>query len=215
MASDKLDINPWVDIWLKPRQTIRSIVDHNPKYRFVLLAAIYGFPMALRLAQNLSLGQDFTLSAIIITALILAVFLGMIGISIASGLILWTGKWIGGRGSYYPIRAAVSWSNVPNIVTILTWILMIAVFKRDLFSENFVGTPFVGYELAVFTLIFLAQTTAAIWSFIILLKGIGEVQGFSAWKALLNVIIPFVIVVAAVWIVSAIIVWFQSQASMS
>jgi len=38
-----------------------------------------------------------------------------------------------------------------------------------------------------------------------LLKTLGEVQGFSAWKALLNVVIPLVIVVAAIWLVGWII----------
>jgi hypothetical protein len=36
-----------------------------------------------------------------------------------------------------------------------------------------------------------------VWGFIILLHTLGEVQGFSAWKALVNVIIPVVIVVGA------------------
>lgn len=197
---DKLSMNPWLKIWVQPRETIRAIVRANPKMYFPLLSGIYGFPMLLQFAQNLSLGEKFSSFTILIGALVLATFAGMLGITIVSWLIHWTGKWIAGIGSFERIRAAVAWSNVPNLINGLIWLFMTAVFNGRLFTKGFGEVAFVGAELQIVFFAFLAQVIIAVWAFIILLKTVGEVQGFSAWKALLNILIPFFTVVIALWI---------------
>ena len=191
IMGDKLSINPWLGMWTRPRDTIRAIVQFNSSYLFPLLCLIYGFPLLLQMAQNFSLGDRFPMGGIIIGAMIGGIFAGMIGISIASGLFYWTGKWIGGIATYQNVRAAVAWSNVPNLVNILIWIVNIASFGTRLFNRGFVETSFVGGELTLIYFASLVQVVIAIWGFIIFLKALGEVQGFSAWKALLNVLIPF------------------------
>jgi hypothetical protein len=195
------ELNPWFSIWTEPRKTVRSIVNTDPKFGFVILSAIYGLPMALNLAQNFSLGSVVPIWAVLIGSLIVCTFLGMIGISISTWLLQFTGRWIGGGGSFQTIRAAVTWSNVPNIVTILMWIVLLCMFDGAVFNRQFSETRFIGYQAGIVFIVFLLQAIVSVWGFIILLQGLGEVQGFSAWKALLNVLIPFVIVVAIIWLV--------------
>lgn len=197
----KAEGNPWLSIWTEPRQTIGSIVKTDPKFRFVLLSAIYGLPMALNLAQNFSLGAKVPIWAILIGSLIVCTVLGMIGISISTWLLHVTGRWIGGKGSFQTIRTAVTWSNVPNIVTLLMWGVLLGIFGGAVFNKQFSETHFIGFQAGIVFIVFLIQAVISIWGFIILLQGLGEVQGFSAWKALLNVLIPFVIVVAIIWLV--------------
>lgn len=192
--------NPWLSIWTEPRKTVRSIVNTDPKFGFVILSGIYGFPMALNLAQNFSLGASIPVWAILIGALIICIILGMIGITISTWLLHFTGRWIGGRGSFQTVRTAVAWSNVPNVVTILMSLILVAMFGRAMFNAAFSATHFMGTQAGIIFIVFLLQAVASIWGFIILLVGLSEVQGFSVWKALLNVLIPFVIVVAIVWL---------------
>jgi hypothetical protein len=192
--------NPWLSIWTEPRKTVRSIVNTDPKFGFVILSAIYGFPMALNLAQNFSLGASVPAWAILLGALIICTLLGMIGITISTWLLHFTGRWIGGRGSFQTVRTAVAWSNVPNVVTILMGLIMVAMFGRAMFNPAFSATHFMGTQAGIVFIVFLLQAVASIWGFVILLVGLSEVQGFSVWKALLNVLIPFVIVVAIVWL---------------
>src|SRR5437899_130491 len=132
MNDKELGVNPWTHIWTHPRETIRAIVNFNPKYRFIPLSFLHGLPMLFYWAQNLSLGATASLMGIIIGSLILAVFLGMLSITIGSALVLWTGKWIGGKSSYYPIRAAISWSCVPNVLIIIIWAILIFLFGNNL-----------------------------------------------------------------------------------
>lgn len=197
--SEKLSVNPWLRIWVQPRDTIRAIVKTNSKKYFALLSAFYGFPMFLQFAQNLSLGETLPSYAILVLALVLSTFIGMLGITIISWLVHWTGKWVGGEGTFDKIRAAVAWSNVPNAINGLIWLAMIGVFGERLFTRGFGEESFVGTELQIVFFAFLVQVIIAVWAFVILLKTVGEVQGFSAWKALLNILIPFFVVVIALW----------------
>lgn len=198
---EKLSVNPWWEIWTRPRETIRAIVKFNPKYLFFLLSGIYGFPLMLQFAQNLSLGEQVSALTVFVIALVLSVFIGMLGITIISGLLYWTGQWIGGNAPYSNVRAAVTWSNVPNVVNVVIWLLMMGVFGSRLFTRGFAEATFVGHELTIVFFAFLIQVVIAVWGFIIALKALGEVQGFSAWKALLNVLIPFFMVAIGFWVI--------------
>lgn len=205
MAEKSLGLNPWISIWTAPRETIRSIVNFNAKMGFIILSFLHGLPTLFYSAQDLSMGNIYSLLAIIVGAIVLATFIGMLSITIGSALILWTGRWIGGTATYYPVRAAVSWSNVPNIIVILTWLLSIFYFREQVFLKGFQQTDFTGTAFAVMAVIFIVQTVMSIWSLVILVKGVAEVQGFSAWKGLLNVLIPFFIIAILIWVITGIV----------
>lgn len=204
MAKKTLGVNPWKRIWVKPRDTIKNIIKFNPRYRFAILSFLYGLPMLLHTAQNLDLGGQFTTVGIVVVAAVLATFVGMLILTIASGLVYWTGKWIGGKSSYINIRAAVSWSNVPNIVTIVVWLLLIYNFHDQIFYNTFNQAEIGSQGSTILDIGMFIESVAAIWSFIILVKSVGEVQGFSSWKGVLNVLIPFFMVGISIYLVS----WF-------
>ncbi len=192
--SDKIaGMNPWTHIWTHPRETIRKIVNFNPKFRFILLSFLYGLPMLFYWAQNFSFGQRTTAAGIVIGAFVLATFAGMLTITILSGLILWTGKWLRGKSTFYPIRAALAWSSVPNIFEIIIWAILIYLFREGVFMADFPQEGLSSRLLFSTLGLLIIQLALIIWSVIILVKGLGEVQGFSAWKALLNVLIASVI----------------------
>jgi hypothetical protein len=198
---------PWLKMWVEPRQTIRSIVKRDPKYLFKSLCIIYGFPMLLHFAQTQSLGGRLSLIAILGGAILFAFFVGMIGISITSFLLHFTGKWIGGAASFSYVRAAVAWSNVTNVVNSIIWLILVGLFKEQVFFQTFPANVLVGYQGVVLGFLFFAQCVVTVWSFIILLKSLGEVQGFSAWKALLNVIMPAAALIAVFGLIALFIWW--------
>lgn len=204
--NDKLGMNPWLEIWVRPRQTIRAILNYNSGYLFPLLCWIYGFPMLLQAAQNLSLGDRFSMGAILIGCLVLAIVPGYLMINLMAGLLYWTGKWIGGKGSFEEVRGAVTWSSAPSVVTIAIWVINLLMFGKFVFSAGFVLMPIFGGQLAMVAIISILQLVVAIWAFIILLKTVAEAQLFSAWKGLLNVIIPL----AIIFIGASLLVWFLS-----
>jgi hypothetical protein len=175
-------------------------VDTNPKLGFLFLSAVYGLPLAFNFVQSWGVSSAVPLWAVLIGSLVVCPFLGMIGISICTWFLHVTGRLIGGKGDFQGVRAAVAWSNVPNVVTVLMWAVLLGIFGAQIFNKNFSEGHFIGYQAGVLFLVMLIETIVSVWGFIILLNALAEVQKFSIWRALANVIIPFVAVVAIIWI---------------
>ncbi|MBX9924686.1 MAG: YIP1 family protein [Rhabdochlamydiaceae bacterium] len=201
----ELNIKPWFSIWIKPKQTVRAIIDFNVRYRFFILSVLYGLPTVLQTAQNLSLSSVLSMPAILIGCVILSPILGAIGLLLCTLFLTWTGRWIGGRASFLEMRCAVSWTNATNIVTVLIWAALIGRFKEILFFEGFVNMPMTTMDSAWLTACFFIQLVVAIWSFILLMYAISEVHRFSVWKSLLNIAMAFVVGVGISWIVAFIL----------
>ncbi len=205
----KLTCNPWKAIWNKPRQTIREIVRTNPSLHLFPLSMIYGFPVLVHLAQFFSLGAMWSTWAVVLVALILSPIVGYIGISFWSILVKWTGNWIGGKGSYREVRASVAWANVPNLVNVISWIVLAALLGAGLFTPGISGGEVTIGMARALTIIFGVQLVVSIWAFVILIIGLSEVQKFSVLRAICNILIPCVILVALGWVLNTIMLGMQ------
>jgi len=49
--------NPWLRMWVKPKTTIRKIIEYNPNFRLFWLSAIYGIVSLLSSSQSFALGH--------------------------------------------------------------------------------------------------------------------------------------------------------------
>ncbi len=195
------NFNPWLEIWTRPRATIRRIVDENPNRSLWWLAAIYGFGSLLNNAQSLALGSSLALLPILLIAIVFAALWGYIFFSIWSAVVHWVGKLFKGQGTFQEVRAAYSWSCVPLAVNVLLWFVLAGVFGIQLFSSSAGG----GAALAngqVFLLFFvlIVRLVLAIWSLVIYFNALAEVQRFSVLKSILNVVIAGFLLFAAVWV---------------
>lgn len=191
-------LNPWFSMWTKPRTTMQQIIEHDPQ-RFILpLVMLAGVQQVLDRASFKSLGDKFDWPTIVMIALVAGPVAGIIGLYLFSLVLHWTGKWLGGQASLEHIRAAYAWSSIPVIWMLLQWPPAILVFGQDLFTEEM---PLVesSMGLSVAMMIYgLIMLIVGIWGFIILLKCLGQVQQFSAWKALGNMLVSILIFVIPV-----------------
>lgn len=205
---EKLGINPWLSIWFHPRKTIRAIIEYNKNYRIILLSAIYGFQYMLQSAQYFSLGQGTSLLLLLLFAIIFAIPAGYIIFNVMSFFYYWIGKLIKGKGSFKEIRAATIWSSVPMVLTCLIWIILMIFHGNSLFVAGY-ETQLTGGAAALSMTLGFVQLAIGIWGLVIFLHALGEVQGFSAWMALLNAvlagIVVFILLFLVGWGVSALI----------
>lgn len=203
----ELGINPWLSIWVKPRQTIRKLASYNTNYRLVTLCAIYGFQYMLQAAQFLSLGRASSLLMILILALVLCIPVGYIVFNVTSAFLFWVGKLIKGKGTYKQIRAATYWSAVPSTVSILVWAFLMVTYGNSLFITGY-EKEVVGGAAIINIVAGVSQIVLGIWAIVIFLHALGEMQGFSAWMALLNAFLAslsvFIVVFMLTWGISAI-----------
>ena len=188
--------HPWATIWTRPRATIRRIVETDVRYQVAFLAILSGALIWLeRRWSNPSTAPAFPM--LVVIAVIVGAMLGIIELYVNGALLKWAGAALGGVASYAEVRAALAWSRVPVIVAITIGLLAILLGT---------GGPMLGGESpASGASLLLVHGALVLWGFVVMLKCIGEVHRFSAWRALGSILL---IALAIVVILAALILLF-------
>jgi hypothetical protein len=191
-------LSPFLSIWIKPRETIRKIVDTDPTKYVTVLAMLAGIGQALDRSSSRNAGDSLPLIAILGICLIFGPIGGIISLYIGGALYRWSGSWLGGQASSEEVRAAIAWSSIPTIFILPLWIPELLLFGEELFTKStprLDANPF----LAVILFGFLAiELIVGVWAFVILLKSLGEVNKFSAWKALGSLILGTLVILVPI-----------------
>ncbi len=193
--------NPWLAIWVRPRDTIRSIIAENPRRFLWVLAFIYGFTSLLNGFQSFPIALQMGMMPVLLISLIIAPLWGYAFFAIWSWVVVWVGKILKGQANFETARAAYAWSCVPLVGNIPLWLLLVFFYSRFLFygMQDQVVMP--GAAMMLF-IILIAKLVFAIWSVVIYLQMLAEVQQFSILRAIVNVILASLvigIVTAVIW----------------
>ncbi|MEM0966714.1 MAG: YIP1 family protein [Verrucomicrobiota bacterium] len=202
MENSRKPLNPWVSMWTKPRATMQQIIDENPDRLVILLAVVAGFSQALDQASVDNRGDHMEVPVIFIMSLVFGPVGGLIGLYLGGFLLSWTGNWIGGVASARFIRSAIAWSNVPIIWAMLLWIPELLLFGEELFTSatpSLEANPILATAMLGFGLI---QVTVGVWTLVVFFKCLGQVQGFSAWKAVGNSLLAGLVIIIPVFVVA-------------
>ena len=197
--------NPWVSIWTRPRETIERIVETDPEKHVVALAALGGVVQALSQASDHNLGDRVGLLVILAMVLIAGSIGGVIGVYLSAVLLRWTGKWIGGNASTVNLRAAVAWGYLPMIAAGALWIPMVLLLGREAFASQTPRLDQSGSLALAVLIIGVLMIIAAVWTTVVMLKAIGQVQGFSAWKALGNSLLAALVVAVPIIVIAVLV----------
>jgi len=182
-------------IWWKPRITIRRIVDTNPKYGVIILACLSGIARFLDQANERSLGDEMSLEWILLCAIFVGAIGGCFSLLLSSIFFKWTGSWFGGKATAQEIRAAVAWSSIPNVLTLVLYCLLILLSGKAWFiSSTGQSNPLLLGAMILFLLPFGFLILGL--RIFLLVKCLAEVHRFSAWKGLFTVITSSIIIVA-------------------
>ncbi|MDP6845637.1 MAG: YIP1 family protein [Candidatus Nanoarchaeia archaeon] len=181
----KLKINPWKEVWLHPRNTIKAILKYDPKYMVLPLAALAG------IANN---ALDFeSMDAIVggssfIGSAFVAALLGIVSLYISGFLLSLTGRWINGKANALKLRAAIAWAGVPVVASLL---LFIPLF----FALNSEALGLLGVSSIAFLIL-------GVWSLVLQVGMISEIQKFSIFEAILNIILAGIVILIPLLIIA-------------
>jgi Yip1 domain len=195
MAGRLLDFaRPFLTIWTRPRATIRWIVDSDPTLHVLLLAASCSALSTLHAQQTFEemvqriphpqpLAVYFLRTGLLVNWLValhspagilasrsikvallvvLGAAYGVVLLYVLGAFLKWSGGLLGGTATALQVRAAIAWGLLPFIIA--------NVFLLSPRSVS--GSP----PLISFVLM--------VWGFVVLIKCIGEVHRFSAWRGL-------------------------------
>ena len=189
---------PWLTIWFKPRETIRHIVDTDPDYRVFVLAMLVGIAQALDRASSKNAGDTLPVAVILLLCVVLGPIGGLVSVYIGGALFRWIGGWFGGTATSAEVRAAIVWSSLPVIGAMVLWIPKFVLFGEEIFTSTMPRTESNPGLLLALMGFLVIDLIAAIWTFILLLKCLGEVHRFSAWRALGVVILSWLIIIVPI-----------------
>jgi len=172
-------------LWIAPRETIRRLVDTDPTRYVIGLAMLRGALGRLEIAWFSALSQRTPLSPLwplgVAFRVVLGAIVGVIGLYVGSWLLGIFCRILGGLSSAIEMRAALAWSHVPGITAAAVSIALVLFdtinppeFKHGRLPEMTGST----IELMLINLVLVG------WGVVVQLNCIGEVNRFSAWRAL-------------------------------
>ncbi len=184
-----LIFNPWKSLWRTPSATFRALLEQAPGYNVLMLAMLGGVGTAFGQLSGVGLGQHLDLLPLLLLCLLAGPLLGVIELYLGAWLIARIGRFIGGEAEPAQVRSVMAWAGLPNVVGLLTWLLMLAVLGSDLFMPR---TPELMATMSgnrLFLIAALLQMLLGFWSIALLIIGVAAAQSMALSKALLNLIL--------------------------
>jgi hypothetical protein len=172
-----------------------------------VLPILSGIAQSLVQAQSNEVGARASAASILALAVPIGAAWGLLQLVVLASSLYLVGRWTGSSATFAQIRAVIAWAAVPQAALLVCWLAGTALWGRLLYMNPDVAAPIGGASFALGLLaIGLATLTCVIWAFVILVKGLAEARGGSAWQALGNIIVAGLMVGVAAMVVAVIAV---------
>jgi hypothetical protein len=211
--------SPYVGICVRPRATIREIVDRDPTDRVIALVlvaaamvvlthAIHGYdynPTAFTIAGKSIPGMPPHWSELLkLWGFAIEMLLAVPLLYVNGALFRWIGSRLGGTAKAVEVRAAIGWRSVPAIIMILASFVVGFLVPPP-------SQPAAPVSISSLLTIWRSMLPSMIilsplwlWSLIVWLKCLSEVHRFSVFLALATSLIGYLLLGAAAMVVGAV-----------
>ena len=188
-------------IWTSPREVFKFINTYKYDKYVNGLLILAGISRTFDRASMKNMGDSFSIWGIITFCIIIGAIFGWITYYLYSALISWTGKWINGKGNTDSILRVLSYALIPSIISILLLVPQIAIYGNEIFkSEGDISSEGIVSNIIVYGSMFF-EFTLGIWSLVLCVIGISEVQKLSIGKSILNLVLPALVIMIPILII--------------
>lgn len=198
------------DIFIKlltsPREAFKFINDYKYEKHLYILLFLAGMVRTFDRASTKNMGDNYSIWTIIAICVIFGGFFGWITYYIYSALISWTGSWMNGKGNTQSVLRVFAYAFFPSIFILILLIPQIAIYGNELFKSDNDLYSLASMESIVLYVILFVEFTLGIWSLILCVIGISEVQKLSIGKSILNLLLPAILFV---FIILVLVLLFQ------
>jgi hypothetical protein len=182
-------------IWTKPRMVFRYLQEfHYDKFTYLLLFLTSVANSIQRATEKYADVESvfFILTMAIVVGGIFGVMFSYIYAAVTSQV----GFWLGGKAKTQQLLRVFAYSSIPVVLTLPLLALQIVIFGDEMFRRDFEIDDYNTATTAVYFVSALIEVSLAIWSVCFAVIGISEVQKFSGARALGNIMLAGLLVVA-------------------
>lgn len=188
-------VNPFTDIWLRTRETVRFVIERKSVKFIILLIVLTGFASGLIGFMN-TRSANMEPWAAVLQALITGPIGSAFGYFIGAAVLTLVGRLFQGTATYQEMFKALVTAQIPQI-----WLLPLLIIWAFASPDTFFAdrTDVEGNPIVVIMSIVMA--VVSIWTFIIVCKSVGEAHRVSSWKGFFIVVIPGILITIFVLVI--------------
>ncbi|MFK2879402.1 YIP1 family protein [Rhodanobacter hydrolyticus] len=176
-------------MFFRPRKTMAKIIDGRHREWVLAIAAVIGAGSALLQASEWRVGQQYGFWPVLLAALVAGALYGVLSLYLSGWLLTVSGRWVGAKGDFGMVRAALAWGRTPMLAACLVFLMQLLVFGDQVFgvSSRSLGDSYALRE--IYVLSNLAIVVFSVWSLLTTVAALSEVQRLSIAKTFGNLLI--------------------------
>lgn len=196
---DNKTLNPFLAVWLHPKQTARYLIEHKTigfAIMIITICTILSLPINL-----LDAGEMLTwpfLIAIVIFSPLFAIF----GLFITAFFPWAIGKLFKGTSTYTDMYKVMSLASIPAAAMGPIYLIWFIVSPDSLLNPDFIYS---GLDMAIFAIVMLISFGLGIWSFVVSICVVAEAHQISNWKAFFTLLIPAAVIIIFIFALAALV----------
>ncbi|MDN5710313.1 MAG: YIP1 family protein [Planococcus sp. (in: firmicutes)] len=188
-------LNPFTDIWLRTRETVRFVIERKSFKFIILLIVLTGFASGLIGMMN-ERSSDMAPWAAILQALVTGPIGSAFGYFLGAAILVLVGRLFKGTATYQEMFKALVTAQIPQI-----WLLPLLIIWVLASPETFLADRTNVEGNAIVVIMSIVMAVVSIWTFIIVCKAVGEAHRVSSWKGFFIVVLPGIIITIVVLII--------------
>jgi hypothetical protein len=175
-------IRPLHDVWLKPRRVFRELASRPIGAVDYLLAAAQGIAGWLALSRERNAGATDSVTDIFGHAFLLGSVAGIASLFLMGTIYARLGSRAGKTAARNQVFHVLAYGGVPLAASLIIWVFVALLTGEATFEE--VPRPDVeGFVALLLRIQFLSYIVLTLWSVVIQVMGLSEIQGVATRKA--------------------------------
>jgi len=175
-------VHPLHDVWLRPRRVFRELASRPIDIVDYGLGAAQGIVGWLALSRAQNAGATTTIAQIFGKALLAGSIAGIASLFLMGAIYARLGTRAGRKAARNQVIHVLAYGGVPMAASLIVWVLTALLTGEATFEQ--VPHPDVeGFVAFLLRVQFLAYGLLTIWSVVIQVMGLSEIQGLGTGKA--------------------------------
>jgi len=190
----------FLKIWTTPRPVFKYINDNSYGKYVTVLLVFAGMLDAFDRATTQHMGNIMPVWGVLLLCICGGALFGWISYYIYAALLSWTGSWLKGEGNTDSILRVLAYALIPTVLSLIPLALKIAAYGNGVFTTE--GLPGANWSDMIFQYgIGAVNLVLNVCTLVLYVVGISEVQKFSVWKAILNLLLPILIIGVPIYVI--------------